>query len=152
MARVVSLQLHGAHGEPLRRTDEVRGHIGGGLEGDSHVDRVKRGVVVLDRSTNDALGLQSGDLREQITVDGLPSLSSLAPGTRLEIGGITLLVNGPCEPCTHIGEMNGVADAREFQAQLEGRRGLICTVVAADAPVRVGDDVAVQEAVSAARP
>jgi hypothetical protein len=46
--------------------------------------------------------------------------------------------------------MNGVADPREFQAQLEGRRGLICTVVSADAPVRVGDAVAVQQAVATA--
>ena len=150
MARVMSLQLHGAHGEPLRPASEIRGRIGGGLEGDSHVDREKRGVVVLDRSTNDALGLRPGDLREQITVDGLPDLNSLAVGTRLRIGGITLLVNGPCEPCTHIGEMNGVADLREFQAKLEGRRGLICTVLAADAPVHVGDDVAVQTAVTTA--
>jgi len=150
MARVMSLQLHGAHGERLQATTEVRGRVGGGLEGDSHVDREKRGVVVLDRSTNDALGLAAGDLREQITVDGMPELNALAVGTRLRIGGITLRVNGPCEPCTHIGEMNGVADPREFQAKLEGRRGLICTVLAADGPVHVGDDVAVQSAVTTA--
>ncbi|HUQ17051.1 MAG TPA: MOSC domain-containing protein [Candidatus Saccharimonadales bacterium] len=150
MARVISLQLHGAHGQRLRATSEVRGRVGGGLEGDSHVDREKRGVVVLDRSTNDALGLKPGDLREQITIEGMPDLNSLAVGTRLRIGGITLRVNGPCEPCTHIGEMNAVADPREFQSQLEGRRGLICTVLAAEAPVRVGDDVAVQAAVTTA--
>ncbi|GAC1459744.1 MAG: hypothetical protein NVSMB8_09640 [Candidatus Limnocylindrales bacterium] len=150
MARVISLQLHGAHGERLQAATEVRGRVGGGLEGDSHVDREKRGVVVLDRSTNDALGLASGDLREQITIEGMPDLNSLAVGTRLRIGGITLRVNGPCEPCTHIGEMNGVSDPRDFQAKLEGRRGLICTVLAADAPVRVGDDVTVQAAVTTA--
>jgi len=150
MARVISLQVHGAHGERLQATTEVRGRVGGGLEGDSHVEREKRGVVVLDRSTNDALGLRPGDLREQITIEGLPDLNTLAVGTRLRIGGITLRVNGPCEPCTHIGEMNGVADPREFQAKLEGRRGLICTVLAADGPVRVGDAVAVQTAVTAA--
>ena len=150
MARVLSLQLHGTRGEPLQTKDEVRGRVGGGLEGDSHADREKRGVVVLDRSTSDALGLKAGDLREQITIEGMPDLDSLAVGTRLRIGGITVRVNGPCEPCTHIGEMNGVADPREFQAKLEGRRGLICTVLAADAPVHVGDDVAVQTAVTTA--
>ena len=150
MALVISLQLHGAHGEPLKPTAEVNGRIGGGLVGDSHVDREKRGVVVLDRSTIDALGLKAGDLREQITIEGMSDLNSLAVGTRLAIGGITLRVNGPCEPCTHIGEMNGVADVQAFQAQLEGRRGLICTVLAADAPVRVGDAVTVQEAVTTA--
>ena len=150
MARVMSLQLHGAHGEPLRPASEVRGRVGGGLEGDSHVEREKRGVVVLDRSTNDALGLRPGDLREQITVEGLPTLNSLAAGTRLRIGAITLRVNGPCEPCTHIGEMNGVPDPRGFQAGLEGRRGVICTVLVADGPVFVGDDVAVPTAVTTA--
>lgn len=145
MARVMSLQLHGERGAPLRPVDEVRGRVGGGLEGDSHVNRERRGVVVLDRSTNDALGLQAGDLREQITIEGMPDLNSVAVGTRLRIGGITLRVNGPCEPCTHIGELNGVADPRAFQAQLEGRRGLICAVVAADAPVRVGDAVVVRQ-------
>ena len=92
MARVLSLQLHGTHGEPLQTKDEVRGRVGGGLEGDSHVDREKRGVVVLDRSTNDALGLKAGDLREQITIEGMPDLNSLAVGTRLRIGGVTVRV------------------------------------------------------------
>jgi hypothetical protein len=41
--------------------------------------------------------------------------------------------------------MNGVADPNEFQAMLEGRRGLVCNVVAADGPVRVGDEVSVTE-------
>ncbi len=150
MARVISLQLHADHGEPLRPAGEVRGRIGGGLEGDSHVTREKRGVVVLDHSTNDALGLRPGDLREQITVEGLPELNSLAPGTELRLGGIRLRVNGPCEPCTRIGGLNGVADVEGFQAQLDGRRGVICTVLAADAPARVGDEVHVQQAVATA--
>lgn len=144
MARVMALQLHGEHGTPLRPVDQASGRVGGGLEDDSHADRTKRGVVVLDRSTNDALGLRPGDLCEQITVEDLTELNSLAPGARLRLGGITLLVNGPCEPCTHIGELVGVADPAAFQAQLEGRRGVLCTVVVADAPVRVGDAVVVE--------
>jgi hypothetical protein len=41
--------------------------------------------------------------------------------------------------------MNGVADPDAFQSMLEGRRGLVCTVVVADGPVRVGDEVSVME-------
>jgi len=52
-------------------------------------------------------------------------------------------VNGECEPCTHIGEMNGEPDVLGFQARLEGRRGAVCTVVAVDGPIRVGDPVEV---------
>jgi MOSC domain-containing protein YiiM len=119
----------------------VAGIVGGGIEGDSHAERVKRAVVVVDRSTHVALGLQPGDLREQITVEGLPGISLLAPDTEIRVGGITLRVNGEAEPCTHIGEMLDVPDVLEFQATLAGRRGAICTVVAVDGPARVGDSV-----------
>ena len=145
MAQVVSVQLHEGHGKPMRAVREAPVRVGGGIEGDSHVHRSKRAVTVVDRSTHDAVGVKPGDLREQITVEGLPSLGSLGEGTMLRIGAITLRVNGSCDPCTHIGEMNGIADPNEFQSMLEGRRGLVCNVVAADGPVRVGDPVSVME-------
>ena len=145
MARVVSVQLHEAHGKPMRPVLQADARVGGGLEGDSHAHRAKRAVTIVDRSTHDAVGVKPGDLREQITVEGLPSLGSLGEGTILRIGAITLRVNGSCDPCTHIGEMNGIADPDEFQAMLEGRRGLVCTVILAEGPVRVGDPVSAME-------
>ena len=144
MAHVVSLQLHEGHGEPMRAVPEAQARVGGGIEGDSHAHRSNRAVTIVDRSTHDAVGVKPGDLREQITVEGLPRLGDLVEGTLLRIGAITLRVNGPCDPCEHIGEMNG-ADPAEFQALLEGRRGLVCNVVAANGPVRVGDEIAVLE-------
>jgi MOSC domain-containing protein YiiM len=131
----------------MRAVTEATARVGGGIEGDSHAHRSKRAVTVVDRSTHDAVGVQPGDLREQVTVDGMPSLGSLGEGTLLRIGAITLRVNGPCDPCTHIGEMNGIADPDAFRSMLEGRRGLVCNVVAADGPVRVGDAVSVMETV-----
>jgi len=145
MPKVISLQLHEGHGKPMRPVAEVQGRAGGGIEGDSHVSRTKRAVTVVDLSTHESAGVKPGDLREQITVDGLPKLGDLAEGTLLRIGAITLRVNGPCDPCTHIGEMNGVADPNEFRSMLEGRRGLVCNVAVADGPVRVGDEVSVME-------
>jgi MOSC domain-containing protein YiiM len=142
-ARVVGLHLHERHGELPRAVSEVTGRIGGGIEGDSHAHRVNRAVVIVDRSTHEALGLQPGDLREQITVEGMPGLSLLAPDTEIRVGGITLRVNGEAEPCTHIGEMLGVDDVLAFQASLAGRRGAICTVIAADGPARIGDGAAI---------
>ena len=146
MAKVVSLQLHDGHGKPMRAVAEMQARVGGGIEGDSHVQRTKRAVTVVDLSTHESVGVKPGDLREQITVMGLPKLGDLAEGTYLRIGAITLRVNGPCDPCTHIGEMNGVADPDVFQSMLEGRRGLVCNVVAATGLVRVGDEVSVMEA------
>lgn len=142
-ARVVGLHLHERHGEHPRAVAEVVGRVGGGIEGDSHAERTRRAVVIVDRSTHEALGLQPGDLREQITIEGIPGLSLLAADTELRIGGITLRVSGEAEPCTHIGELIGVDDVVAFQASLAGRRGATCTVVAADGPVRIGDAVEV---------
>jgi MOSC domain-containing protein YiiM len=141
--RVVGLHLHERHGERPRPVREITGRIGGGIEGDTHADRTKRAVVIVDHSTHEALGLQPGDLREQITIEGMPDLSLLAPGTEIRVGGITLRVNGEAEPCTHIGEMLGADDVVAFQASLAGRRGAICTVVAVDGPARIGDAVLV---------
>lgn len=140
-ARVVGLHLHERHGEHPRAVSEAVGRAGGGIEGDSHAHRAKRAVVIADLSAHEALGLQPGDLREQITIQGLPGVAVLAPGTELRVGAITLRVNGEAEPCTHIGEMLGVDDVLAFQASLAGRRGAECTVIAADGPVRIGDAV-----------
>ncbi|HEY7623751.1 MAG TPA: MOSC domain-containing protein [Candidatus Limnocylindria bacterium] len=142
-AKVVSLQLHERHGQRPRAVASATATAGGGLVGDSHAQKTRRAVVVVDRDVLDALGLGFGDLREQITVVGLPEVSTLPSGTTLRIGGITLRVNGECEPCTHIGELNGRPDPAAFQKLLEHRRGAACTVVAAAGPLRVGDAVEV---------
>jgi MOSC domain-containing protein YiiM len=139
--RVVSLHIRTEkHGQPTPVT-VVDGRIGGGLEGDVHAHRSSRAVLVIDRATLDALRLAPGDLREEITIEGLPDVTNLPVDSELRIGGVTLRVNGPCEPCTHIGELLGVADREEFRQSLLGRRGALCTVSAVAGPIRVGDAV-----------
>jgi MOSC domain-containing protein YiiM len=141
--RVVSLQIRTIkHGTPTS-VDEVVGRVGGGLEGDIHARRSSRAVLVVDGTTLDALQLRPGDLREEITTDGLPDVTNLPVDSELRIGGVTLRVNGPCEPCTHIGELLGVPDREAFRQSLVGRRGALCTVTAVSAPIRVGDPVEV---------
>jgi MOSC domain-containing protein YiiM len=142
-ARVMSLHVRTEkHGAPVPVADVV-GRVGGGLEGDIHAHRSSRAVLVVDRATLDALGLASGDLREEITIEGLPDVTNLPVDAELRIGGVTLRVNGPCEPCTHIGELLGVPDRERFRQSLLGRRGALCTVSAASGPIRVGDPVEV---------
>ena len=139
--RVTSLHMRTEkHGVP-KPVAEVVGRAGGGLEGDVHAHRTSRAVLVVDRATLDALGLAPGDLREEITIEGLPDVTNLPVDTELRIGGVTLRVNGPCEPCTHIGELLGVRDREEFRLSLVGRRGALCTVSAVSGPIRVGDAV-----------
>jgi len=139
--RVVSLHVRTEkHGAPTPVAEAV-GRIDGGIEGDVHGHRTTRAVLVVDRATLDALQLSAGDLREEITIEGLPDVTNLPENTELRIGGVTLRVNGPCEPCTHIGELLGVGDPEEFRQTLLGRRGALCTVAAASAPIHVGDAV-----------
>ncbi|MEK6206492.1 MAG: MOSC domain-containing protein [Chloroflexota bacterium] len=126
------------HGLPMS-VPEVVGRVGGGIERDIHARRTSRAVLVIDRATLDALHLRPGDLREEVTIEGIPHVTNLPVDSELRIGGVTLRVNGPCEPCTHIGELLGVPDREEFRQSLLGRRGALCTVVAASAPIRVGD-------------
>ena len=141
--RVIALHIRTEkHGTPTP-VPELVGRVGGGLEGDMHADRTARAVLVIDRATLDALRLAPGDLREEITIEGLPDVTNLPADTELRIGGVTLRVNGPCEPCTHIGELLGVPDREEFRQSLVGRRGALCTVSAVSGQVRVGDAVEV---------
>ena len=142
-ARVISLQIRTEkHGAPMPVAEGI-GRVDGGIEGDVHAQRTTRAVLVIDRSTLDALDLRPGDLREEITIEGLPDVTNLPPDTEVRIGGVTLRVNGPCEPCTHIGELLGVPDPEKFRQSLLGRRGALCTVAAVSAPIRVGDPVEV---------
>ena len=141
--RVTSLHIRTEkHGTPTP-VAEVAGRVGGGLEGDVHAHRSSRAVLVVDRATLDALRLAPGDLREEITIQGLPDVTNLPVDSELRIGGVTLRVNGPCEPCTHIGELLGVPDREKFRRSLVGRRGALCTVAGVDGPIRVGDPVEV---------
>ena len=141
--RVVALHVRTEkHGTPTPVADVV-GRVGGGLEGDVHAHRSSRAVLVVDRTTLDALRLAPGDLREEITIQGLPDVTNLPVDSELRIGGVTLRINGPCEPCTHIGELLGVPDREAFRDSLLGRRGALCTVSAVSGPIRVGDPVEV---------
>lgn len=142
-ARIVALHVRPVREAAPQPREKVGGRVGGGIEGDFHVAKAARSVLVVDRSTLDDLGLAPGALREQVTVEGMPTVTALEPGTRLRMGGLTLQVNGPCDPCLHIGELNGVEDREAFRLSLAGRRGATCTVVVASGSVSVRDAVEV---------
>src|SRR5438270_6999217 len=79
--RVVSLQIRTEkHGKPAPVAEAVA-RVGGGIEGDVHAHRESRAVLVVDRAALDALGLRPGDLREEITIEGLPDVTNLPVDT-----------------------------------------------------------------------
>jgi MOSC domain-containing protein YiiM len=84
----------------------------------------------------DRFGLGPGDLREQITVRGLP-LVPLVFGTRLRVGGAVLEVGGLCAPCERMNELKP-----GLRAALGDQRGRFVRVVEAGA-FAAGDPVTV---------
>jgi hypothetical protein len=145
MGTVVSLQVVPGNHAPPTFVDEVRAIPDQGLEGDWHRGRGPRSVLLMDVGDVEDLGLEPGDLREQITVE-LPGLMKLEPGTRLRVGPAVLEITKECVGCTHIGEHVGVDDVEAFRISLEGRRGMLAQVVEADGdPIRVGDPVEVMK-------
>lgn len=142
---VVGLQIVTTHGGKPHRVHEVRALVDYGLEGDIHGKKragAKRQVLILDKTVLTSLGLQPGDLREQITVE-FPALDTLPAGALLRMGQVTFELTGPCDPCTHIGGLLNVPDPESFERVLEGRRGQLARVVAAegDGMIRLGDAV-----------
>lgn len=144
--RVIGLHVMRSHGERPAPRHEVRALVQQGLEEDLHGKGPSAGtarqVLVMDRETLETSGLRPGDLREQITVE-FPALETLPAGTRLRVGNATLEVTGPCDPCTHIGALNGRTDVAGFKKSLQGRRGQLARVIAVegDGMIRLGDSV-----------
>lgn len=148
----------GIYLQPAQRTlpqpvPAAQALVGHGLDGDVHGKKRPgdpRQVLIVDIATLRRFDLHPGDLREQIVVD-FPPLERLPAGTRLRISEVTFELTGPCEPCTHIGKTLAVDDTVQFQQALQGRRGQLARVIAADGDgvIRVGDPVA---AVSLAAP
>ena len=143
---VVGLHVLRAHGERPQSVSQAGATVGRGLDGDLHgktrTAGSRRQVLIVDRADLVRLGLQPGDLREQITVDFL-DLNTLPAGTLLRIGSVTCELTGFCEPCTHIGGLVGIDDPQAFQQTLIGHRGQLArvTAVEGDGTIRVGDPV-----------
>ena len=109
----------------------------GGILGDRHfAPESSRQILLIDTETLDALGLVPGQVKENLTLAGVPVMD-LDPGTRLAVGDAELLITMVCEPCSRMEELRP-----GLQEALDGRRGMLARVVRAGR-VRRGDAVRV---------
>ena len=74
--------------------------------------------------------VQPGDLGENLTLRGVPEVS-LQPGVRLGIGGITVEVTKPCDPCNNLYHLSYVGKEKgpAFLKATVGRRGWYARVL-----------------------
>jgi MOSC domain-containing protein YiiM len=121
----------------MREVDEVRAVADKGFEECIHGrPGSKRQILLMESEVLNELGLDPGDVKENITTMGV-NLTDLAVGDRLRIGAAVFEVTGPCEPCSRMDEIR--AGLRET---LRGQRGVLCRVVE-EGILRRGDEIEV---------
>ena len=144
---VVSLTINPGSRQPLDSVEQASFVTGHGIEGDRHyTDRENRAgyqVLLMDSETIEALGLSIGDVRENVTTDGI-DLATLEPDQLVGIGSeVVLRVFKDCPPCGRMDELRP-----GLRSELLGRRGILASVERGGS-ASVGDAVRVLQAAQA---
>ncbi len=135
MARVQNLFRAPRKHLPMEELSEVRALGDIGFERCAHGrPGSKRQVLLVDRETLEAMDLQPGIIRENITTDGL-NVNSLPLGQQLRIGEARLEVSMACTPCDLMETIRP-----GLRKELWGRRGMLCRVLEGGM-IRRGDSI-----------
>ena len=133
MAQVLHLFRNPRRHLPMEELSQALAIFDFGFEGCKHARLgSKRQILLADRETLDAMRLQPGILRENITTQGL-NVNGLSIGQRLQIGEACLEVTSMCTPC---GAMDRIRAG--LRKEIWGRRGMMCRVIQAGY-IRPGD-------------
>jgi len=120
---------------PMQELSEVRAVGDTGFEDCAHGrSGSKRQVLLVDRETLEAMDLQPGILRENITTEGL-NVNSLPIGQLLRAGEARLEVTAVCTPCD---QMEAIRPG--LRKELWGRRGMLCRILEGGV-IRPGDSI-----------
>jgi MOSC domain-containing protein YiiM len=133
---IIHLQLKPAEGAPMNAVSSVTAIADHGLRDDANAGRSKRQVLIVERELLDEFQLPVGDVRENITVQGM-ALAGMAAGTRVRAGQALLEATLDCAPCQFI------EDKRPgLRAAMEGKRGTLFKVIEGGV-INVGDTLEV---------
>lgn len=137
-ATVVSLQICAVARGPMQPVASVHAVEDLGLEGDRHAKADnKRQVLLVEAETLEKLGLNVGDIKENITTHGI-ALMSLPVGTRLRIGEAVFEITGVCHPCSRMDDLRP-----GLRQTLSRQRGMLARVMQSGT-LRVGDPITVE--------
>ncbi|MGD2057706.1 MAG: MOSC domain-containing protein [Anaerolineales bacterium] len=133
---ITNLFIKVKHGEAMQAVETLSTVEGKGIEGDQAFGRRSRQVLLIDLDQLEALNVQPGDLRENITVSGLP-LDSFPPGSKLKSGQVLLKIVDLCDPCEKLEEIRpGLMQAAD------GIRGMLA-IVEKGGKLQIGDPISV---------
>lgn len=105
-----------------------------GIEGCAHRRPNKRSVLFVSAEDLEAVGVEPGTIKENFTVRGT-DVMNWPLGQRVGIGEAEFEVAMVCDPCHLMDEIRP-----GLQAELEGRRGMLASIVR-QGSVAVGDSV-----------
>jgi|SRR5215471_10108143 len=95
-----------------------------GIEGCAHArPNGTRQILIVDVETLNAMDLQPGVIRENITTEGL-NVNGLSIGQRLRVGESLMEVTAVCTPCDQLEKVR-----QGLRRELYGRRGMLCRVI-----------------------
>lgn len=103
--------------------ERVTAIAGKGFEGCAHANPPRREVLFVSREHLDAVGVEPGAIRENVTVDGA-DVQTWPVGQQVEVGGALLEITMVCDPCHRMDELRD-----GLRAQLHDRRGMLAHVV-----------------------
>jgi MOSC domain-containing protein YiiM len=131
MAEIVGIWRAPAHGEPMESLDAAHAVENHGLEGCAHArPGGKRQVLFVAAEDLDAVGVEPGTIRENLTVRG-SDVMRWPVGQRVAAGEAEFEITMVCDPCELMETIRP-----GLQAELEGRRGMLATVVkGGDVPI-----------------
>ncbi|HLF68341.1 MAG TPA: MOSC domain-containing protein [Gaiellaceae bacterium] len=135
MATVVGLFVSPGRGsgrsEPRERVVALASQ---GLDGCAHADPPRREVLLASKEHLDAVGVEPGAIRENVTVEG-DDVQSWPAGQQVRVGSALLEITMVCDPCHRMDELRP-----GLRAEIDGRRGMLAHVVESG-EIALGDPV-----------
>lgn len=136
---IINLHIARVKGTPSDPVQEATALSGKGLEGDRscNADNVRQ-VLFMDKETLDRFELEPGQIKENITTQGI-DLTQAKAGQVFFVGDeVTMEVVGECEPC---GKMDAIRPG--LREGLNHQRGMLAVVINGGA-IKVGDTVRIE--------
>ena len=114
--------------------ERVRAVAGHGFEGCAHANPPKREVLFVSQEHLEALDVEPGAIRENVTVAGA-DVQEWPVGQRVQAGAAVFEITMVCDPCHRMDELRP-----GLRGLLDGKRGMLARVVEGG-DVAVGDEL-----------